>query len=673
MRTDISSLIPKGHKFRLSRQAAQLSFIRLDSAYTGPLYSPSTLDSAINRAKTQLISLQNQEGYWVFELEADCTIPSEYILMMHYMDEIDEALQAKIANFIRTQQNTDGSYPLYKGGAGDISCTVKAYYAMKMAGDSIGAAHMIKARDWILARGGAARANVFTRIMLAIFEQIPWRGVPFMPVEIMLLPKWFPFHLDKVSYWSRTVMVPLFILCTYKVKARNPRKIGVAELFVTPPDQERNYFSHVKTPLGKAILAIERVGRLLEPLIPGFIRSKATVKAHQWFTERLNGYDGLGAIFTAMVNAYEAMDYLGIPPDNERRRIAKEAIDRLLVINNDMAYCQPCVSPVWDTGLASLALQETDRYEHDPQTGQALKSALRWLAGKQLTDEPGDWRIQRPNLPGGGWAFQFGNSYYPDVDDTAVVALALHQSEDWKFAENIERASIWIAGMQSGNGGYGAFDADNNHDYLNHIPFADHGALLDPPTVDVSARCIMFLGKLVPQHPEYRTVIDNCIAYLRNEQEADGCWFGRWGTNYIYGTWSVLIGFESAGVTKCDPAIRKAVAWLKSKQREDDGWGESNHSYHDNNSRGEFNTSSAFQTSLALLALLSAGEVNCSEVEAGVSYLLRNQQADGFWKDESFNAPGFPKVFYLKYHGYDKFFPLWALSRYRNERFSSPL
>ncbi|MDP1971215.1 MAG: squalene--hopene cyclase [Methylobacter sp.] len=653
MRTDISSLT---------------SF---DSAYTSPFYSPTTLDSAIDRAKTQLIKLQNQEGYWVFELEADCTIPSEYILMMHYMDEIDDALQAKIANFLRAQHNEDGSYPLYRGGAGDISCTIKAYYAMKMAGDSIQAAHMVKAREWILVQGGGARANVFTRIMLAMFEQIPWRGVPFMPVEIMLLPKWFPFHLDKVSYWSRTVMVPLFILCTYKVKARNPRKIDVAELFVTPPDKERNYFSHVKTPLGKTILAVERMGRLMEPLIPGVIRRKATAKAHEWFMERLNGYDGLGAIFTAMVNAYEAMDYLGIPPDNEQRRIAREAIDRLLVINDDTAYCQPCVSPIWDTGLAALVLQEVDCHERDPHTRQALKSALRWLAGKQLKDEPGDWRIQRPNLPGGGWAFQFGNSYYPDVDDTAVVALALLQSENQEFAENIERASIWIAGMQSSNGGYGAFDADNTHYYLNHIPFADHGALLDPPTVDVSGRCIMLLGKLVSQHPEYKAVIDNCIGYLRKEQEPDGCWFGRWGTNYIYGTWSVLIGFESAGVAKCDPSIRKAVAWLKSKQRADGGWGESNYSYHDTNSRGEFDTGTAFQTALALLALLSAGEIECPEVEDGVSYLLKNQQTDGFWKDESFNAPGFPKVFYLKYHGYDKFFPLWALGRYRNERLAA--
>lgn len=405
----------------------------------------------------------------------------------------------------------------------------------------------------------------------------------------------------------------------------------------------------------------------MEPLIPGFIRRKATTKARGWFMERLNGYDGLGAIFTAMVNAYIAMDYLGIPADNEQRQIARAAIDRLLVIKDDTAYCQPCVSPIWDTGLTSLVLQEVDRYEHNPQTQRALKSALHWLANKQLRDEPGDWQIQRPNLPGGGWAFQFGNSYYPDVDDTAVVAHAMVQADDREFDENIERAGIWIAGMQSSNGGYGAFDADNTHHYLNHIPFADHGALLDPPTADVSGRCIMLLGKLVNIHPEYKVVIDNCLAYLRKGQEKDGSWFGRWGTNYIYGTWSVLTGFESAGVLKNDPGIRKAVTWLKSKQRADGGWGEDNYSYHGTNIRGVFYTSTAFHTALALLALLSAGEAGCAEVEAGVKYLLKTQQSDGFWKDKNFNAPGFPKVFYLKYHGYDKFFPLWALGRYRNE------
>ncbi|MBS1211740.1 MAG: shc [Proteobacteria bacterium] len=650
------------------------TFAGLDSAFAGTYqqFQQAPLDGAISRAKDRLLSLQSREGYWVFELEADCTIPSEYILMMHYMDDIDEALQAKIANYLRAHQSKDGSYPLFQGGAGDISCTIKAYYALKMAGDSIDAPHMKKARDWILAQGGAAKANVFTRIMLAMFEQIPWRGVPFIPVEIMLLPKWFPFHLDKVSYWSRTVMVPLFILCSYKVKARNPHKVHIRELFTTAPELEKNYFSHVTTPIGKAVLGLERFGRLLEPLIPGFVRKKATQKARDWFLERLNGYDGLGAIFPAMVNAYEAMDFLGFPKDDERVRVAREAIDRLLVIGEDSAYCQPCVSPIWDTGLAALALQEVDRYEQDSKTREQLKEALRWLCSKQLRDEPGDWQVKRPNLPGGGWAFQYGNSWYPDVDDSAVVAHALVQAEDGEFAENVDRAGVWIAGMQSSNGGYGAFDVDNTHYYLNYIPFADHGALLDPPTADVSGRCLMFLGKLVEEKPEYRPMLDRLIAYLRDEQEADGSWFGRWGTNYIYGTWSVLLGYETAGVPKDDPSIRRAVAWLKSKQRADGGWGEDNQTYHDASPsvRGEFHTSTAFQTGLALMALLAAGEADSPEVGAGVEFLLRNQQDDGFWKDECFTAPGFPKVFYLKYHGYDKFFPLWALARYRNERYA---
>jgi squalene-hopene cyclase len=638
-----------------------------DTDYADFCHSSSVLDRTIASARDSLLGLQNPAGYWVFELEADCTIPAEYILMMHYMDEIDETLQRKIANFLRSQQSADGSYPLYKGGEGDLSCTVKAYYALKMAGDSHETAHMCKARLWVLAQGGAAKANVFTRIMLAMFEQMPWRAVPFIPVEIMLLPTWFPFHLDKISYWSRTVMVPLSILCSNRVKARNPSKIGIAELFVTQPEQERQYFSHVKTRLGKAILVLDRMGRLMEPLIPGFVRRKATAKAQDWFMARLNGYDGLGAIFTAMVNAYEAMDYLGIPVDNELRQIARAAIDRLLVVKGDMAYCQPCVSPVWDTGLAVLALQEADRQDHVRLTRPAVARALTWLADKQLSEEPGDWQVQRPNLRGGGWAFQFGNSHYPDVDDTAVVAYAMLQSNKPEFTENIHRAANWIAGMQSHNGGYGAFDADNTHYFLNQIPFADHGALLDPPTADVSARCMMLLGKLGIRHLEYRDAIDRCLTYLRSQQEVDGCWFGRWGCNYIYGTWSVLLGYEAVGVDQQDPSLRRAVAWLKSKQREDGGWGEGNISYHDASIRGEFSTSTAFHTSLALLGLLASGESDCVEVKQGVDYLLKNQLTDGLWQDEYFNAPGFPKFFYLKYHGYDKFFPLWALARYRNE------
>ncbi|SMF96373.1 squalene-hopene/tetraprenyl-beta-curcumene cyclase [Methylomagnum ishizawai] len=640
----------------------------IDSAFLKPYETP--LDQAIRRVKDHLLALQHEEGYWVFELEADCTIPSEYILMMHFMDELDADLQAKIAVYLRAHQQADGSYPLFTGGPGDMSCTVKVYYALKLAGDDIDAPHMKKAREWVLSQGGAAHSNVFTRIMLAMFEQVPWRAVPFIPVEIMLLPKWFPFHLDKVSYWSRTVMVPLFILCSHKVKARNPLKIGVRELFTVDPELERDYFSHVKTPLGKAILALERVGFRMEPLIPKALRRKATQKALEWFVERLNGVDGLGAIFPAMVNAYEALDLLGYPPEHEHRRIAKESIDRLLVFKEDHAYCQPCVSPIWDTGLSSLALQAANQYDRDTHTEAAVQAGLRWLASKQLTDHPGDWRIRKPDVEGGGWAFQFDNTYYPDVDDSAVVAQAILQGNDGEYTEVLRRAGNWIAGMASENGGWGAFDADNTYYYLNNIPFADHGALLDPPTADVSGRCVMFLASDKQRRAEFQPVIDAGIAYLRQEQEADGSWFGRWGTNYIYGTWSVLVGFEAAGVPKDDPAMRRAAAWLKSVQRPDGSWGEDNFTYHDPSAdkRGRFEYSMAFHTALALLALMAAGEANAPEVAAGVDYLLRTQGEDGFWHDPYFNAPGFPKVFYLKYHGYDKFFPLWALARYRNER-----
>ncbi len=626
------------------------------------------LNRAIEKAQDQLLSLQNDNGYWVFELEADCTIPSEYILMMNYLGEIDEAVQSKIANYLRSRQSQDGSYPLFTGGFSDISCSTKVYYALKLAGDSIEAEHMVRLRNYILSKGGAAKANVFTRIMLATFEQLPWRGVPYIPVEIMLFPSWFPFHLDKVAYWSRTVMVPLFILCTLKAKAKNPKKINILELFVTHPDEEQHYFPE-RTILNKVFLGLDFLGRATRPLIPKKSRDLAIVKAKDWIIERLNGEDGLGGICPAMMAAYQALLLLGMPKDHELIVTARKAIDKLLVINEHDAYCQPCLSPVWDTALAALALQEVDKGLDaiNPVTNQSLTRAYEWLKSKQLSDEPGDWRISKPNLEGGGWAFQFENPYYPDVDDTAVVGFAMAESKLPNLEESIHRATRWIVGMQSKNGGYGAFDVDNTHYYLDEIPFADHGALLDPPTSDVSARCAMLMAKVAQDHDEYLPALERTIDYIRNEQEVDGSWFGRWGTNYIYGTWSALLGLEQTSLSKTDPMYVNAVKWLKSKQREDGGWGEDNASYHDKNLSGAYHFSTAFQTAWAVLGLMAAGEVASPEVKAGINFILHNQQADGVWNDKCFTAPGFPKVFYLKYHGYDKFFPLWALARFRNE------
>jgi squalene-hopene/tetraprenyl-beta-curcumene cyclase len=627
------------------------------------------LDGAIDAAREALIGLQADAGYWLFELEADCTIPAEYIMMMHFLDEIDAQLSAKIAVYLRAHQAEHGGWPLYYGGAFDISCSVKAYYALKLAGDDPDAPHMVRARRAILEHGGAARSNVFTRIALAQFEQVPWRAVPYIPVEIMLLPRWFPFHIDRVSYWSRTVMVPLFILCTHRARAKNPRGVDIRELFTTPPEQERHYF---RLPpdrdswLAKCFRLLDHIGRAIDPLVPRAMRERATRRAEQWVSDRLNGEDGLGAIFPALVNALESMVLRGVAADDPRRVTAKRALQKLLVDNGSSAYCQPCVSPIWDTALAALAMQ----YSGEKSAMAAADRSLDWLMERQLLDEPGDWQIQRPTLPGGGWAFQFGNSYYPDLDDTAVIAWAMcHASDPSRYAARLTRALDWLVGMQSSNGGFAAFDADNTHYNLNYIPFADHGALLDPPTSDVTARVVAALA--VAKRPQDVPALERAIAFLRAEQTAEGCWFGRWGTNYIYGTWSVLIAFAHAGIGPDDAGVQRAVGWLEAHQNVDGGWGESNATYLQPPRAGEpadddRTASNPYQTAWALLALLAAGGGRSDAVRGGIEYLRRTQQGDGLWSDPTYTAPGFPRVFYLKYHGYCAYFPFWALAAYRD-------
>lgn len=628
-----------------------------DAAQTA---APGRLDTAIDAARAALLIHQHADGYWQFELEADCTIPAEHILMLHFLGESDRLLEARLAQYLRHRQCRDGGWPLYPGGALDVSCSVKCYYALKLTGDRVDAPHMERARSAILARGGAARCNVFTRITLALFGELPWRGVPVLPVEIVLLPRWFPFNLARVSYWSRTVMVPLSVLTTLKPRAANPRDVHVRELFVIPPDEERHY-AHPRSLLNRILFLGEQVARHCEWMVPRGLRRHALRRAEAWILAHRNGEGGLGAIFPAIVNAYEALRLLGYPPAHPACRETRKAIDDLLVVHDEEAYCQPCVSPVWDTGLACLALQEDDA-----APAAAARRGLDWLAAQQLCDAPGDWRNYRPDLPGGGWAFQFRNDAYPDLDDTAVVARALHQSpRREKYSHAIERAADWLVGMQSRNGGFAAFDADNDHRWLNQIPFADHGALLDPPTSDVSGRVLTFLA--LRDRPQDRDARARVLTFLRAEQAPEGAWFGRWGTNYIYGTWVVLGALRTAGVGRDDRAVQRAVAWLKSVQQADGGWGEGNDSYLDPDLRGRGARSGPAQTAWALLALLRAGEVDSPAVARGVEFLLRTQ-ANGTWHDPRFNAPGFPRVFYLKYHGYNCYFPYWALVRYRHVR-----
>jgi len=636
-------------------------------SYSAPAEADA-LETSIARAKDALLALGKPDGHWCFELEADCTIPAEYVLMRHYRAEpVDAELERKIAVYLRRTQGAHGGWPLFQDGAFNISASVKAYFALKMIGDDVDAPHMVRAREAILAHGGAAASNVFTRSLLALYGEIPWRGVPVMPIEIMFLPRCFPFQLDKISYWGRTVLVPLLVLMTRKPRAKNPRDAHISELFTTPPEQVKTWpkGEHQTWPWAHVFGEIDKLLRVAEPYFPKRLREKAIVAAERWTTERLNGVDGLGAIFPAMVNSLLMYDALGVPASDPRVVAARESIERLLVVHADEAYCQPCVSPVWDTALVCHALLETGGADAEARAREGLE----WLAPLQVLDVEGDWIAQRPGLRPGGWAFQYANAYYPDVDDTAVVASAMDRltagAREKPYAERIARAREWIVGMQSKDGGWGAFDADNSYHYLNHIPFADHGALLDPPTADVSARCVSMLAQL-GDTIETSDCLERGVDYLLAEQLPDGSWFGRWGANYIYGTWSTLCALNAAALPHAHEAFRRAVNWLADIQNPDGGWGEDLSSYKLDYKGYEPAPSTASQTAWGLLAFMAAGQVHHPAVARGIDYLQRGQAHHGLWNEERFTATGFPRVFYLRYHGYAKFFPLWALARYRN-------
>jgi squalene-hopene/tetraprenyl-beta-curcumene cyclase len=622
------------------------------------------LDHAVDRAADALLARQRPDGHWVFELEADATIPAEYILLRAYLGEPDTPeLEAKIAVYLRRIQGADGGWPLFFGGASDVSATVKAYFALKMIGDLPDQPHMIRAREVILAAGGAEACNVFTRILLALFGIVPWAAAPEMPVEIMNLPRWFPIHLSKISYWARTVIVPLLVLRALKPLARNPRGVSIEELFQRPPGALRGVArsAHQKEPWSKLFFALDAALRGVGPRFPRGSRENALAKARAFVDERLNGEDGLGAIFPAMANAVMMYDALGVPETDPNRAIARAAIEKLLVIKADEAYCQPCLSPVWDTALMSHALLEAG----DPDSLVAARRGIDWLKPLQVLDLAGDWADGRPGVRPGGWAFQYRNDHYPDLDDTAVVVMAMDRAERGDaFSESIARAREWVEGMQSANGGWGAFDADNTFHYLNHIPFADHGALLDPPTVDVAARCVSMLAQL--GEPENSPRMVAALAYLEQEQEQDGSWFGRWGVNYIYGTWSALCALNAVGLNDTSPMVRRAADWLVETQNPDGGWGEGCESYRLDYAGYEPAPSVPSQTAWALLGLMAAGRHDDPSVARGIAWLIQNQDRRGEWPEEAYTGGGFPRVFYLRYHGYAKIFPLWALARYRN-------
>jgi squalene-hopene/tetraprenyl-beta-curcumene cyclase len=630
----------------------------------------AALERSVTSATRALLDLRRPDGHWVFELEADCTIPAEYVLLRHYLGEpVDAVLEAKIANYLRRVQGAHGGWPLVHDGAFDMSASVKSYFALKMIGDSADAPHMVRAREAIRSRGGGINSNVFTRFMLAMFGVLTWKSVPVLPVEIMLLPLWFPFHINRISYWARTTIVPLMVLAALKPRARNTSGVGIDELFLQDPHSigMTTKAPHQSWGWFTLFRGLDIVLRATEPLFPKKLRARAIQNAVDFVEERLNGEDGIGAIYPPMANTVMMYEVLGKAPDYPPRAITRKALDLLLVVGEHEAYCQPCVSPVWDTALTCHAMLEAGGED----ASLAAKQGLDWLLPKQELTVKGDWAVKRPDVRPGGWAFQYNNAYYPDLDDTAVVVMAMDRARrddgNDRYDAAIDRGREWIEGMQSRDGGFAAFDADNLEYYLNNIPFSDHGALLDPPTEDVTARCVSMLAQL-GQTVQDSPAVAAGVEYLRRTQHPEGSWYGRWGLNYIYGTWSVLCALNAVGIDHRDPMMRKAADWLVSVQNGDGGWGEDATSYRLDYKGLERAPTTASQTAWALLGLMATGDVGHPAVARGVEYLIGTQTEKGLWDEQRYTATGFPRVFYLRYHGYSKFFPLWALARYRNLR-----
>lgn len=628
----------------------------------------TTLDAAIERAQGHLLAQQQPDGHWVGEVEANATITSEYLLFSHLIDRVERDRETRMVRYLRRRQLPDGGFSLYERGPANLSATIKAYFAMKMAGVAMDDPAMVGARPRIRAMGGPVKADVFTKILLALFGEYDWNGVPAMPVEIMLLPRpFFLFNIYEVSYWSRTVIVPLLVIMDRKPVTWLPRHLGLDELWPEPREKASLRLPRWPAPFRwdalfwkNFFIGVDDGLKIWERFSPRPLRRRAVEAARQWLEERLGVPGGLGGIFPAMVNAVLAMRLLGYGDDHPLVCGQLKEIEALAIEDGDEIRYQPCPSPVWDTCLAANALVESDLAPDHP----ALQRAGDWMIDRQIL-VGGDWQVKRPHAPPGGWAFQYGNDFHPDVDDTAVVVMALEKMRGLdadRARQAKERGMGWVLGMQCEDGGWASFEADNNRLYLNHIPFADHGALLDPPTEDITGRVLEVMGTLgmtASFEPAARA-----IAWIRRAQRHDGPWHGRWGVNYIYGTWSVLRGLRAIGEDPRHEYIQRAVHWLERRQNDDGGWGETCDSYW-RAELGGVGPSIPSQTAWALLGLFAAGVTGGPAVERGIAYLLRTQGPDGTWVDPLWNGTGFPRVFFLKYHYYAKYFPLWALGVYR--------
>jgi squalene-hopene/tetraprenyl-beta-curcumene cyclase len=627
----------------------------------------SNAEQAIGRTVNWLLSAQNREGYWWAELEADTTLESDYILYLHILGQLNSPKVPKLAKYIRDRQLPDGGWNIFFGGPSELNATVKAWVALRLAGDPNSAPHLVSAKKKIHELGGLEATNSYVRFYLAMVGAVDWNLVPAILPELMLLPDWFPINIYEMSSWTRGIVIPLAIVYGLKPDWRLPHGVTVDELFKVPGARPLSVVWDKSIVSWKNFfLALNGCLKLYERLPWKPLRKALMARAHKWMMDRLERSEGLGTIYPAMMNSIFAMLAEGGKPSDPP--VAREIgfLERYEIEEKGTIRVQPSISPVWDTAIAMVALEEAGVEPSHP----ALIAAERWVVENQILGA-GDWQVKNPKVEPGGWAFEFENGFYPDVDDTAFVLMALSRVADpepERLRGSIRRGLAWLVSMQNDDGGWGAFDRENNLQFLNHIPFADHNAMLDPSTADVTARTVECLGQM--GWPATHQVVTRARDFLMAEQCPDGSWFGRWGVNYVYGTSGVLRSLEAVGLNG-RPECQRAANWLRSVQNADGGFGESVLSYYDTAQKAK-GKSTASQTAWGLIGLLAVVGPNDPSVERAATWLIENQNEDGTWDEDEFTGTGFPCVFYLKYHLYRISFPLYALARYDNMRKGRP-
>jgi squalene-hopene/tetraprenyl-beta-curcumene cyclase len=630
------------------------------------------VDTAAAAARRYLLSIQHEDGHWCGELEGDTILESEYMLTMHFLGRTGETRIRKAAEYLRRQQLPSGGWAIYPGGPPEVSSSAKAYFALKLVGDDLEAPHMAKARRVILELGGLDACNSFTKIYLSIFGQYDWDKCPVVPPELMLLPDWFPVSIYRMSSWSRAIVVPLSIISAYRPSCAVPEGTGISEL-ATPPGAPSR--SHRRPSLRERFWAsffagVDRVLHGIERRRWTPLRRRALDRAEAWVVERLERSDGLGAIFPPIINTILALRCRGYGADHPAMAGQVEELLALEVEDDETLHLQPCFSPVWDTALAVVALSDSGL----PADDSRLQRAAGWLLDREVRVS-GDWQRRMPRTPPGGWYFEYENEFYPDTDDTAEVLAALaavrfsDEREEKRRLGAIQRGTVWQLAMQNPDGGWPAFDRECDNEVLTFIPFADHNAMIDPSCDDITGRTLEAFDRLAVGRDS--SSMRRAAQWLLSRQEPDGTWYGRWGCNYLYGTFLALRGLARAGFDMSEERFQRAGSWLRRHQNEDGGWGELPRSYDEPGRKG-LGPSTPSQTAWALLGLFALGDFASPSARRGLDYLLRNQRYDGSWKDEHWTGTGFPKVFYLRYHLYATYFPLWALSTYQREAGTAP-